>query len=91
MARLQYMKPVAVHRDSGRKLMLLDDDGRWFLWLGIEKVSPVLIPEGLAEYLLSRPELIPLEGPRMWFAVADLPVVAGGTPEVHIPSSGAWQ
>lgn len=74
MLHLRYMRPVATHRDSSKKLLLLDDDSCWFLWHGVENHQPVEIPASLAQYLLKRPELVPLEVSKVWFAVDDLPV-----------------
>jgi len=71
----RYMQPVAIHRIHAERLLLTDDDNRWFLWMGEADQEPVGIPQGLAAYLLERRELLPLElHQRMWFVVADLPV-----------------
>lgn len=88
MSGLRYVRPVATHRDSSKKLLLLDDDSRWFLWHGVENHSPVEIPESLARYLLARPELVPLKVPRIWLAVDDLPVRETSGFETDQPEAG---
>ncbi len=57
----RYMQPVAIHRIHAERLLLTDDDNRWFLWMGEADQEPVGIPQGLAAYLLERRELLPLE------------------------------
>lgn len=88
MTRLKYMQPVAAHRNCSRRLLLTDDNSRWFLWLGEENGTPVEIPEPLAWYLAGRPELQRLEAPRMWFAVADLPIRETIGSESDAPETG---
>ena len=71
----RYMQPVAIHRMHAERLILIDDDARWFLWVGEEGTGPIEIPHCLAHYLMDRREMEPLEAPqKMWFVLADLPV-----------------
>src|SRR5699024_4247579 len=50
----RYMQPVAVHRVHPERLLLTDDDGRWFVWIGEPDAGPIGIPVTLASYLLTR-------------------------------------
>jgi hypothetical protein len=79
------MQPVAVHRVHAERLLLTDDDARWFLWMGEEGVEPIEIPRRLAQYLRGHAEMCPLEaGQRMWFVVADLPIREPLSPSVDL-------
>jgi len=80
-----YMQPVAVHCIHSERLILTDCDQRCYLWVGEEGTGPIEIPRELACYLVSRPEMILLDGPqRMWFVIDDLPVRerAGSNPDI---------
>lgn len=81
MTTMKYFQPVAFHRTESERLLLTDEASRWYLWLGDQDGSPMLIPDGLAWYLTGRPEILRLESPRMWFAVDDLPVRETATRE----------
>jgi hypothetical protein len=77
------MQPVAIHRAHPERLLLIDDDSRWFLWLGEPDTEPVEMPFPLATYLLDRREMQPLEmHQRLWFIVSDLPVRQPVLPDV---------
>lgn len=90
MTKMRYFQPVAIHRTESERLLLTDDASQWFLWLGEHNGDPVHIPDTLAWYLTGREEMQRLKGPRMWFAVADLPVrePVGSEPDPDIGDSG---
>lgn len=77
MTLQRYMQPVAVHGAHPERLLLADEDARWFLWMGESGLGPIEISRELAAYLLDLPVMWVLEASqRMWFVVDDLPVRA---------------
>lgn len=81
----RYMQPVAIHRRHAERLILLDDHGDWYLWVGEEGAEPIEIPHCMAHYLMGRREMHRLDPwQQMWFVLADLPVrePAGTNPDV---------
>jgi hypothetical protein len=71
----RYMQPVAMHHEHPERLILTDDDARWFLWMGEKDTGPIEIPQSLALFLMDRREMQPLEmRQRMWFVLDDLPL-----------------
>lgn len=71
----RYMQPVAIHLLHDERLILLDEDGNWYLWIGEADADPIGIPHRMAHYLMDCKEMQCLEpGQQMWFVLADLPV-----------------
>lgn len=74
-ANMVYVCPVACHRQIGERLLLTDPDGAWFLWMGdIDTPAVIDVPPGLARWIADHPNMIRIDGSRMWFDVASLPV-----------------
>lgn len=71
-----YLRPVAYHRLFEDRLLLKDESGTWYLWIG-EAESLTEIEPGLARWLYQRPEIYPVSGPAMWFDSTSLPVAPG--------------
>jgi hypothetical protein len=75
MTLQRYLQPVAIHRMHAERLLLTDDEARWFLWMGEADADPIEIPARLAMYLMDRSVMHQLGATqRMWFMVSDLPV-----------------
>lgn len=74
-----YVCPVACHRDVSERLLIMDPDGSWFLWMGDCGIPELIeIPRRLAGWIAVHPHMIriaPLaEAPHMWFDISSLPV-----------------
>ena len=67
-----YVQTIACHIENPCRLVLRDAEGRWMLWAE-KHAAPEAIPEPLAHWLLSRPEIELLVQPHMWFHTDDLP------------------
>ncbi len=70
-----YLRPIAHHRDAPERLLLKDEAGVWFLWQG-DGSELVDVSDQLALWILTRPEMVALSGPYMWFAPSSLPVAS---------------
>ncbi len=68
-----YLRPIAHHRDATERLLLKDEAGAWFLWHG-DGSELIDVSDQLAGWILTRPEMVALSGPVMWFAPSSLPV-----------------
>jgi hypothetical protein len=68
-----YVQPIAAHVSNPERLLLRDQEGTFHLWHGTGDAM-VAIPEGLASWLMHRPEMLVLSTPHMWFDVASLPL-----------------
>ena len=73
MSPTKYVQPVAHHQDVPERLLLRDEGGQWFLWMGDGRDLEA-IPTGLAIWMLDRPEMRLLGRPHMWFEVSCLPL-----------------
>lgn len=75
-----YVCPVACHRDISERLLLIDPEGSWFLWMGDDTApDPIAVPQALAVWITGRPEMVALGTPPMWFAVSSLPMTPVST------------
>ncbi len=82
MFSITYVQPVAYHRFDVDRLLLKDESGVWFLWMG-EEDGLIEIDGQLAKWIYQRPEIYPVAGPAMWFDVDSLPARSGPRPLFH--------
>jgi hypothetical protein len=68
-----YVQPIASHSEFPERLLLRDEMGDWSIWFGDGREMETL-PTPLAEWMVSRPEMIELHSPALWFDSSSLPV-----------------
>jgi hypothetical protein len=69
-----YVCPVACHREFSERLLVTDLEGEWYLWMGDMGVQALIdVPERLAHWIASHPNMLALDAPIMWFDVSSLP------------------
>lgn len=77
-----YLRPVAYHRFETHRLLLKDESGTWYLWLG-DASGLIEIERPLAGWIYQRPEIFPVSGPAMWFDIDSLPTTSDSRPSFH--------
>ncbi|MBA2776650.1 MAG: hypothetical protein H0U31_07970 [Chloroflexia bacterium] len=75
MLPIHYVRPVAYHRSDADKLLLKDEQDRWYLWRG-DDAGLIEIERAMAQWIYERPEIFPAWAPHMWFDVTTLPATA---------------
>jgi hypothetical protein len=70
-----YVQPIASHLQFPERLLLRDNMGQCYLWFGDGRDMET-IPASLAEWLISRTEMISLHSPMLWFDTSSLPMTA---------------
>lgn len=71
-----YLRPVAYHRDETHRLLLQDESGTWYLWMG-DGSDLVEIERPLAQWIYRQADIFPMSGPAMWFELDSLPLSTG--------------
>lgn len=71
-----YFQPYAFHRQASERLVLRDESGLWYLWIGEPGNGVVEVPAKLASWIIARPEMDLMPTPRMWFELDALPVAS---------------
>ena len=72
MLSATYLRPIAYHAWYEHRLLLKDEQGAWFTWMGDDEDLAEIDVE-LATWLLQRPEIVVIEGSVMWFEPSSLP------------------
>lgn len=80
-----YFQPHSFRRPSPERLVLQDESGNWYLWIGEPGNGVVEVPANLAAWTIERLEMELMPIPRMWFELEALPLapaapVTPGTP-----------
>jgi hypothetical protein len=72
-----YVQVVGHHAAQPERLLIRSDDGRWYVWFGDRRGTPLReIDEPIADWLQHQPDLTILPEPHFWLHVDDLPMVA---------------
>jgi len=69
-----YVQPIAGHIDHSSYLIVRDASNTWYLWTGEFDQELTDIPEALANWLRTRPEIEDFPDPLLWFDLSSLPV-----------------
>jgi hypothetical protein len=69
-----YLRPVAYHRVETHRLLLKDEAGTWYLWMGDDEEGLIEIERPLAQWIYRQADVYPVSGPAMWFHVNSLPL-----------------
>lgn len=71
-----YFQPYAFHRQASERLVLQDESGLWYLWIGEPGNGVIEVPAKLAFWIIARPEMDLMPAPCMWFELDALPVAS---------------